>query len=283
MANPQPTDSHLRIANSILLELICRDFYKRHYTIALIILRISWGCGKKYALIPQYTKFFEACGINKGNIKAELEYLVKNNVIFWEKDANIFQFNKDFDKWRIPYPKTINKTVITNVIGKNLQSSQNKNSVLETRQEFQKNENPVLENLELDESENIDIEPKEGSPITNINNYHYNNEAQPINEQEKDFLEKLQSVENYPFDIKKDRELFHKLEQDFPQLDLIEAITAWSVSKLDTPLTKEGKSRSQIHSWYKKGLEFGKYKKQPEYISPAAMYRTIYENEEKTP
>lgn len=58
MANPQPTDSHLRLAVAIQDELTIRDFTKRQYKIIILILRISWACGKKHAIIPQIHKVF---------------------------------------------------------------------------------------------------------------------------------------------------------------------------------------------------------------------------------
>jgi len=98
MASPQPSDAHLRLAHSILEQLIASDFSKRQLYILLFILRLSWGCGKKYALIPKQ-KDFEIAGIGAGKIKPELDVLVRDKVLNIEDDK--YSFNKDFDQWRI--------------------------------------------------------------------------------------------------------------------------------------------------------------------------------------
>ena len=100
MANPQPTDSHIRIANEIETELLRSKFTQRQYSILRFILRLSWGCGKKTAVIPQL-KDFELCGVLKTHIKAELEHLIGMKVITWNRHTNEFGFNKDYEQWRV--------------------------------------------------------------------------------------------------------------------------------------------------------------------------------------
>jgi hypothetical protein len=98
MANPQPTDSHLRIAHSITEAIMLREFTKRQRAILDLILRLSWGCGKKTAYVPRQQDF-EIIGITKGHIRRELDFLIVSKVIF--RDDNFYQFNKDFDEWQI--------------------------------------------------------------------------------------------------------------------------------------------------------------------------------------
>jgi uncharacterized phage protein (TIGR02220 family) len=174
MANPQPTDSHLRLAVTIQNELTLRDFTKRQYKIINLILRVSWACGKKFAVIPQYTRYFKACGLHKQDIKKELDTLTKNKVISWEQSTNLFEFNKNFDEWLIPYHPESNKFVIQELINMNLKSKQNTYSVSETRTEYENNTYSVSENNLLLEAENQLIECKAGSPITNIITNNYN-------------------------------------------------------------------------------------------------------------
>jgi hypothetical protein len=56
--------------------------------------------------------------------------------------------------------------------------------------------------------------------------------------------------------------LLNKLSEDFPEVNVIEAIKAWAVNKLDKPLDKKSNPRLQIQTWFKKGAEWGQYKKQ---------------------
>lgn len=100
MANPQPTDAHIRIAHSITEAIMMRDFSKRQRAILDLILRLSWGCGKKTAIIP-LKKDFRIIGVAETKIKDELEWLVNANVIEWSKETNEFAFLKDFEKWSV--------------------------------------------------------------------------------------------------------------------------------------------------------------------------------------
>lgn len=119
MANPQPKDAHLRIAHSITEEIMMRDFTKRQRSILDFILRLSWGCGKKEAVIPRM-KYFELCGISQTKIKTELHYLVNAQVIEWNEKTNQFSFNKNYDDWKISIVKGYDKDLLSEIIHINL-------------------------------------------------------------------------------------------------------------------------------------------------------------------
>jgi hypothetical protein len=124
MASPQPTDAHIRIAHSIEEEIMMRDFTKRQRSILDLVLRLSWGCGKKTAIIPRQ-KDFEIVGIGETKIKDELIWLVNARVIAWDKDIDEFGFNKDYDQWRVSIVPGFNKERFTELIHLNLGTSQN--------------------------------------------------------------------------------------------------------------------------------------------------------------
>lgn len=100
MANPQVEQGYIRIANEIYNECIRRDFSKRQLNIILLILRLSYGCRKKYCEIPKLN-YFEVAGINKVDIKKELKFLKSCKVINWDEEKNYFSLNKDFEKWQV--------------------------------------------------------------------------------------------------------------------------------------------------------------------------------------
>lgn len=117
MANPQPTDSHLRIAHSILEAIMLRAFSKRQINVLLFVLRLSWGCNKKYAIIPRKSDF-GLIGVGKTHITTELDWLVASKVICIENDC--YTFNKDFDEWQVsrvmPYsPDKVTDLVTINI------------------------------------------------------------------------------------------------------------------------------------------------------------------------
>ena len=99
MANPQPTDPHLRVAHSINEQLMVSMFTEQQRRILDLILRLSWGCGKKEANIPQYCDF-ELVGVRRVHIKHHLDILVRDKVIERPGDTT-YSFNKNFDEWRV--------------------------------------------------------------------------------------------------------------------------------------------------------------------------------------
>lgn len=139
MANPQPTDSHLRMSHAIIEELLMRDFTKRQRSILDLILRLSWGCGKKYAIIPRL-KDFELCGVSRTKIKAELEYLTNARVIEWDRYENRFMFCKDYDSWKISIVLNYDRELLNHLIHINVldATAQNGNLVTETATKFPK-------------------------------------------------------------------------------------------------------------------------------------------------
>ena len=120
MANPQPTDAHLRIAHSINEAIMLRDFTKRQRKILDLILRLSWGCNKKHATIPR-KRDFQVIGIAETHIKIELEWLQQSKIIY--VDGDHYSFNKDFDQWQVSrvYPFTPDK--LTELVRLNLQET----------------------------------------------------------------------------------------------------------------------------------------------------------------
>jgi len=127
MANPQPTDAHLRVAHSINEAIMLRDFTKRQRKVLDLILRLSWGCGKKIALIPRQ-RDFEIIGIAEGHIKAEIDWLIDSKVI--NTEDNQYSFNKNFDEWQVSRVKPFQPQKLTELVSLNLRETY-QNSKLE--------------------------------------------------------------------------------------------------------------------------------------------------------
>lgn len=127
MARPQPTDAHLRIAHSINEQLMVSHFSEQQRRILDFILRLSWGCGNKVAYIPRQ-RDFEIVGIHEGHVKAHLDWLVEAKVIF--RQDYYYQFNKDFDQWRVSRAAGYTKQRLTEIVSLNL--SHNKPELTES-------------------------------------------------------------------------------------------------------------------------------------------------------
>lgn len=92
MASPQP-DEFTRISNELLEVILATNFTKRQLNIIFLITRLSYGCGKKHALIRPSE--FSLTGIYKGDIKRELALLAGAGVL--TVDGAKVALNKDYE------------------------------------------------------------------------------------------------------------------------------------------------------------------------------------------
>jgi len=117
MARPQPTDAHLRIAHRISEQLMVSNFTEQQRRILDLILRLSWGCGKKFAIIPHQSDF-ETIGVGRTHIKAHLDWLIEAKVI--DRREMAYWFNKDYDQWRVSRALQYSPLKVTELVTLNL-------------------------------------------------------------------------------------------------------------------------------------------------------------------
>ncbi|MDQ4680075.1 hypothetical protein, partial [Stenotrophomonas maltophilia group sp. RNC7] len=79
-----------------------------------------------------------------------------------------------------------------------------------------------------------------------------------LNPEEAQFIKILEGIENYPLDRQKDLDMYNRLKDRYPTLNLLESIKDWSAYKLDQPLKTKDNPRSQINTSFKKYVEWGK-------------------------
>ncbi len=142
MANPQPTDAHLRIAHSINEAIMLRDFTKRQRKILDLILRLSWGCGKQDAYIPRQNDFC-IVGIYESDVKAELTWLEQSMIIV--RHDMYYWFNKNFDQWQISRVKPFEPEKLSKLLSLNLNGNRSKLSE-SLRQDLVKHQAETLQN-----------------------------------------------------------------------------------------------------------------------------------------
>ena len=111
-----------------------RDFTKRQRKILDLILRLSWGCGKKDAFIPRQSDF-SVVGIHEVDIKRELNWLAVSKVII--REEQFYWFNKDFDQWEVsrvkPYlPEKLSELLRLNLNGNRPELSKTLSQLSET-------------------------------------------------------------------------------------------------------------------------------------------------------
>lgn len=117
MANPQPTDAHIRIAHTIQEQMMVSNFTEQQRRILDLILRLSWGCGKKYAVIPRQ-RDFQVVGVREVHIKNHIDWLINAKVIYRDNDQ--YSFNKDFDQWRVSRAIGYTPKKLTELVSLNL-------------------------------------------------------------------------------------------------------------------------------------------------------------------
>ena len=174
MANPQPTDAHLRVAHTINEAIMMRDFSKRQRKILDLILRLSWGCNKKSAIIPKQ-RDFEIVGIGEGHIKIELNWLTESHIINIEDTT--YSFNKDFDQWQVSRVKPFTPEKLTELVSFNL------NGTAPQLTEMVSSEKENLPNREVRAYQNSKLStPKLATPKEKLNK-----DIDNINNKDKEF------------------------------------------------------------------------------------------------
>lgn len=115
MANPQP-DKFTKLSNELYEAIMKTDFSKRQRNILDLIIRLSYGCGKKFAILRPSD--FEVVGILRGHVKKELEYLQATNVLLISGEN--YTLNKDYDTWRVSLTKSFNEEKFQRILARNL-------------------------------------------------------------------------------------------------------------------------------------------------------------------
>lgn len=118
MASPQLKNGYIGIANEIWDEIISRKFTERQQKILKLVLRLSYGCQKKEAVIP-LLKHFELCGVRIQDAKKEIVYLQQCKVITWD-EKQVYSLNKNYDEWRVSLVKEWDREKFTELISLNL-------------------------------------------------------------------------------------------------------------------------------------------------------------------
>lgn len=120
-------DSHIRIATKIGEQLMVSNFTERQRRILDLILRLSWGCGKEYAVIPRQSDF-EIVGVPEGHVKLHLNWLTEAKVIFRDKDR--YSFNKNYDQWRVSRSLAYTEDRLKTLVSINLAQKVTENGTL---------------------------------------------------------------------------------------------------------------------------------------------------------
>ena len=103
-----------KIDNRILEKLITSDLTKRQIKIILLILRLSSGCQKSYALLER--KDFRIAGIDRKHLKREIEKLRSLKILNLDSEKRIYWIS-DPKEWKVKGKD------VTKIVKKNLNFS----------------------------------------------------------------------------------------------------------------------------------------------------------------
>ena len=248
-------NGYVKIANNLFENIFIRDFTKRELEVVLLIVRLSYGFNKKYAIIDPKT-YLCLVGIPRQNINRTLDSLIDKKVIL-SKGNNIYLINKYYDEWEVKINKYFDQDKINC-----LKALQFKNDVITTITEIDKNCNqddyievitPITEN---DTEKLQDVIPT----ITQCNQNKKNDVITTITEIDKncnqdDYIEVITPItEN---DTEKLQDVIPTITQcnQNKKNDVITTITDFQKSNhrdyttVITPITKnENVSSPRLHS-----------------------------------
>jgi len=233
MANPQPTDAHLRVAHEISEQLMVSHFTAQQRRILDLILRLSWGCGKKYAVIP-HQRDFELIGILEGHVKRELDLLIRDGII--TRDGDKYSFCKDYDKWRVSRSRAYTPEKLTDLVSLNLNNG---------RKTYRICKSELTEYV--------------SSPDTNSAT------AKESIKERKKYIKKEFKTEAEILDyLNSDPAFMGKLRKENPDLRFDDEVQQFALRAAERyTLTGEAIStpKSSLRNWLRKAREFGRVRK----------------------
>lgn len=166
MANPQKEHGYIGIANEIWDEVIRRDFTKRQKDILLFVLRLSYGCNQKSAIIPLQQDFVLGGLGGKGHVKEELTYLVQCKVL--EINEKEYLIKKNYDLWQVSPVRGWNATRFKELLHLNLKESKKRSKEVPKTGTLQDEEKLLKQELEVTETgtKNENELPKQEPRVT---------------------------------------------------------------------------------------------------------------------
>ena len=119
MADVQLENGYTRIANELLEAFGMFNFNTGQYTMLWLLLRLSYGCGKKTATLRNWADA-SVVGIERQKCKPILKQLEKDLVIGVDWQTKTIGINKDYDNWlvskkEIVDPKRFQDLILYNV------------------------------------------------------------------------------------------------------------------------------------------------------------------------
>lgn len=107
MADVKLKNGYFKIAHKLFEQLFIREFSLKQIRVILLVMRLSYGFHKKYAIIKPKSRFNFA-NLHNPDINKILNELISKKVLL-KVAEDAYSINKDYDVWDIPYHKFYNE------------------------------------------------------------------------------------------------------------------------------------------------------------------------------
>lgn len=228
MASPQVENGYTKIANEILEVMAQTGVNATQFRIIMVVWRYTYGFNRKCHELGE--RFIaRATGIHFKQIQREINDLISKNIVAVIKDASfqsarVLKFNKDYSSWQV-----------ANKLPGN--------------------------GLDTHTGSGLATSPGSGLATQEIN-IKENIKEIIMSPEEAEYMAELKKVTNYPWDIKKDLELFNTLKARYPDVDIMAVVQDWRIHKLSDPLKPKSNPRGQINTFCKNAHKWGKNRKE---------------------
>lgn len=193
-------------------------------------------------------------GLNEAIILQQLHYWLQKSK--HEYDGRRWIYNT-YEKWQEQFPWWSTRTIqrIMSELEKQniiIAGNYNKLKIDKTKWYSINYEQIGTSSMTNWHVENDNMSPPLPETTTETNNN--------ITTSEREILNTLKQVTNYPFDYDKDLDYIRTLSTDFPGIDIAAEVKKWSIYKLDKPLKPNANVRLQLRNWMENA---GKFKQRP--------------------
>lgn len=250
MASPQLADGYLRLANELQEQLMVTKFNREQRAILDLILRLSYGCRKKTAVIPKQ-RYFALVGVFESHVARELKRLETAGVIRVNRETGIYELNKNYETWRVSLAPDYDAEVLQKLVALNLQISKETYSEVSYEPENLQISKSELTNKEVFEPANPHSNAISEAPKNNIKDSTTNN---ALSNDERELLSILKSIPGYSFNFDRDLEHVRSLAVDFPAVNLLNEAKRYKAWLIDHPLKKKSNPRLQFRNWCERSL-----------------------------
>jgi phage replication O-like protein O len=239
IANPQKENGYTSIANEILEQIAKIKLSPTQYRIIFIVWRYTYGFNRKeHELSLSFLS--TATGCDKRQLQRELKSLEEKKVIDQVIKSGAYRkvsFNKNYEEW-------VGETTIGEI-------------------DIGEIDNGEIINTTIGEIVNTTVGEIDNQEINNLNK-NLKKDIYILSQQEQELITVLEAVKKYPLDREKEIDMYKRLQDRYPTLNIIAVVKEWTISKLDKPLKAKDSPRSQINTWCSNAIEWGKNLKEKE-------------------